>query len=188
MLLTAADVLVVLFLQNKSFRSIEILVVSLTLLIGGCFAYEIIVSRPEIGAVLAGIVPSIEIVRRPEMLYIAVGILGATVMPHNLYLHSSIVQTRAFPRTAPGKSMAIRFSTIDSCAALFFALFINAAILILSAAVFHETGHQDVAGIKDAYKLLSEALPQSVAACVSRWRCWRPGRIPRSPARWLARL
>ena len=162
-LLTAADVLVVLFLQNKSFRSIEILVVSLTLLIGGCFAYEIIVSRPELGAVLAGIVPSSEIVRRPEMLYIAVGILGATVMPHNLYLHSSIVQTRAFPRTVPGKTMAIRFATIDSCGALFFALFINAAILILSAALFHDGVHQNV-GIEEAYRLLGQALPQSVAA------------------------
>ena len=163
-LLTASDVLLVLLLQNKSFRSIEFLVVALILVIGTCFGYEIALSHPVLRDVLAGLVPSSQIVRNPGMLYIAIGILGATVMPHNLYLHSSIVQTRAFDRDDAGKSMAIRFATIDSTVALFFAFFINAAILILSAAVFHGTAHQDVAKIEDAYLLLTEALPKSLAA------------------------
>jgi manganese transport protein len=163
-LLTASDVLLVLFLQNKSFRSIEFLVVSLILVIGSCFAYEIALSHPALRELLAGLVPSSQIVHNPGMLYIAIGILGATVMPHNLYLHSSIVQTRAFDRDDAGKSMAIRFATIDSTVALFFAFFINAAILILSAAVFHGTEHESVAKISDAYLLLTEAMPKSLAA------------------------
>lgn len=164
--LTAVDVVVVLLLQNKGFRYIEALVASLILLIGMCFAYEIVVSHPQFGPLLAGFVPRTEVVTNPEMLYVAIGILGATVMPHNLYLHSSIVQTRAFERNDQGKAMAIRFATIDSTVALLFAFFINAAILIVSAATFHGSEHSDVADIGDAYKLLSPMLGDTFASTV----------------------
>jgi manganese transport protein len=163
-ILTAADVLVVLYLQHKSFRYVESLVGGLIFLIGGCFAYELIVSHPDLSGMFSGLIPRPEIVTNPAMLYIAIGILGATVMPHNLYLHSSIAQTRAFERNDTGKAMAIRFGTIDSTMALFFAFFINAAILILSAAAFHGSGHQDVADISDAYQLLSPVLGASLAS------------------------
>jgi manganese transport protein len=162
-ILTAADVLVILYLQNKSFRYVESLVGGLIFLISGCFAYELIASSPDISAMLGGMIPSPQLVTNPAMLYIAIGILGATVMPHNLYLHSSISQTRAFERNDTGKAMAIKFATIDSTVALFFAVFINAAILILSAAAFHGSGHQDVADISDAYQLLSPVLGASLA-------------------------
>lgn len=164
--LTAVDVVIVLFLQNKGFRYIEALVASLIFLIGACFAYEIVVSRPEIGPLLTGFLPQVEIVTNPNMLYVAIGILGATVMPHNLYLHSSIVQTRAFERNDEGKSIAIRFATIDSTVALLFAFFINAAILVVSAATFHGTEHANVADIGDAYKLLSPTLGDQFASTV----------------------
>ncbi len=157
-LITAFDVMIVLLLQHKGFRILEILVASLIVLIGGCFAYELVVSHPAWGGVIANLVPKSEIVFNPQMLYISIGILGATVMPHNLYLHSSIVQTRAFERNDEGKSMAVRFATIDSTIALLFAFFINAAILVLSAAAFHGTEHQSVADISDAYHLLSPVL------------------------------
>src|SRR5262249_12842139 len=130
-LITAMDVFVVLFLQNKGFRFIEALVATLILTIGVCFAYEIIISRPALVPMLAGLVPQPEVVTNPSALYVAIGILGATVMPHNLYLHSSIVQTRAFKRDDEGKAKAIKFATIDSTASLLFAFFINAAILIV---------------------------------------------------------
>ena len=162
--LTALDVLVVLFLQNKGFRYIEALVITLILLIGGCFLMEIIFSRPEFAAVIGGFVPKFEIIKNPQMLFIAIGILGATVMPHNLYLHSSIVQTRKYEQTLPGKREAIKFATIDSTLALMFALFINAAILIVSAATFHTRGQHDLAEIQDAYKLLSPTLGVGVAS------------------------
>src|SRR2546421_860199 len=145
--ITALDVLAVLYLENKGFRYIEALVVVLILTIGGCFLFEIIFSKPELQAVLGGFAPHAEIIRNREMLYIAIGILGATVMPHNLYLHSSIVQTRNFQRTIEGKREAIKFSQIDSAVALTLALFVNAAILIVSAAVFYRSGHRDVAEI-----------------------------------------
>jgi manganese transport protein len=161
--LTALDVLAVMFLQNKGFRYIEALVITLILTIGGCFFAEIVFSRPDVVAVLGGLVPTFEIVRRPEMLYVAIGILGATVMPHNLYLHSSIVQTRKYERNASGKAEAIKFATIDSTVALMFALFINGAILIVSAATFHGRG-QEVAEIQEAYKLLSPMLGVPVAS------------------------
>src|ERR1051325_7029101 len=138
--LTALDVLVVLYLQNKGFRYIEALVISLILVIGGCFLLEIIFSRPDVAQVLGGFVPKFEVVKNPAMLYVAIGILGATVMPHNLYLHSSIVQTRKYEQNADGKREAIKFATLDSTIALMFALFINAAILIVSAATFHGSG------------------------------------------------
>ncbi len=163
-LLTAMDVMLILFLQNKGFRILECIVASLIVIIGGCFAYEMAVSHPAMPAVLAGLIPKPEIVTNPAMLYIAIGILGATVMPHNLYLHSSIVQTRAYERNDVGKKMAIKFATIDSTVALLCAFFINAAILILSAATFHGTEHSGVADINDAYHLLSPVLGVSLAS------------------------
>jgi len=162
--LTALDVLIVLFLQHRGFRYVEALVVSLILMIAGCFAVELWLSHPTSAAVATGFVPSPEILRNPDMLYIAIGILGATVMPHNLYLHSSIVQTRKYVDTRASKAEAIRFATIDSSTALMFALFINAAILVMSAATFHGTGHEDVADIGDAYQLLSPLLGSSAAS------------------------
>src|SRR6266481_2207815 len=165
-LITATDVLAVLYLQNKGFRYIEALVITLIATIGGCFTAELIFSNPELKGVLSGFVPTGQIVTNQGMLYVAMGILGATVMPHNLYLHSSIVQTRKFEQTPDGKREAIKFATIDSTLALMFALFINAAILIVSAAVFHWSGHQDVAEIQEAYKLLSPLLGISVASIV----------------------
>ncbi len=165
-IITAADVLLILVLQNKGWRAIETIVAGLVFLIGGCFAYEIIASRPDMPDMLRGFIPTPEIVVSPGMLYIAIGILGATVMPHNLYLHSAIVQTRDYPRDDSGKRMAIRYATADSSIALLFAFFINAAILILAAATFHQSGHQDVAGIEDAYKLLSPVLGASLASTV----------------------
>src|SRR5437867_6692672 len=140
--ITALDVLVVMYLQNKGFRYIEALVVTLILTIGGCFLAEIIFSRPAFGQVLVGLIPRPEVIQNPKMLFIAIGILGATVMPHNLYLHSSIVQTRKYEQTPDGKREAIKFATLDSTVALMFALFINAAILIVSAASFHGAGEK----------------------------------------------
>jgi manganese transport protein len=155
--ITAADVLLVMFLQNKGFRYIEALVVTLILTIGGCFLVEIFLSQPNVTAVLGGFLPRAEIIQNPKMLYIAIGILGATVMPHNLYLHSSIVQTRKYEQTPEGKREAVKFATIDSTVALMFALFINAAILIVSAASFYGSGEK-VGEIQEAYKLLSPVL------------------------------
>lgn len=165
-LITALDVMIILYLQHKGFRILECVVASLIVIIGGCFAYEIAVSHPSVSGILGGLVPSTQIITNPAMLYIAIGILGATVMPHNLYLHSSIVQTRAFNRDEQGKAMAIRFATIDSTAALLCAFFINAAILILSAAAFHGTEHAGVADIYDAYKLLTPVLGASLASAL----------------------
>ena len=164
--ITALDVLAVLYLQNKGFRYIEALVVVLILTIGGCFLFEVIFSKPELQAVLSGFVPRSEIIRNRDMLYIAIGILGATVMPHNLYLHSSVVQTRNYEQSSAGKSEAIKFATIDSSVALMFALFINAAILIVAAATFHSHGQHDVAEIQDAYKLLSPTLGVPIASAL----------------------
>ena len=156
--ITALDVLAVMYLQNKGFRYIEALVIVLIVVIGGCFLLEVVFSRPDLAGLLKGFVPSPEIVTNRDMLYIAIGILGATVMPHNLYLHSSIVQTRKYEQTASGKTEAIKFATLDSTFALMFALFINAAILIVAAATFHARGQTGVAEIQDAYKLLSPTL------------------------------
>jgi manganese transport protein len=156
--ITAFDVLLVLFLQNKGFRYIEALVITLIAVIGGCFAWELVASRPDIVGIAKGFIPTSQIVTDPGMLYIAIGILGATVMPHNLYLHSSIVQTRRYEMNSAGKREAIKFATIDSTLALMFALFINAAILIVSAATFYTRGRNDVAEIQEAYKLLSPLL------------------------------
>jgi manganese transport protein len=157
--ITALDVLLILFLENKGFRYIEAIVVTLVVTIGICFGLEILFSRPEFHGILSNMfVPSLEIVRNREMLYIAIGILGATVMPHNLYLHSAVVQTRDFDRTPEGKREAIKYCNIDSAVALTFALFVNAAILIVSAATFYRSGNHQVAEIGDAYKLLSPLL------------------------------
>jgi len=156
--ITALDVLLVLYLQNKGFRLIEALVIALVATIGACFLFEIIRSRPDAGAVARGFLPTAEILRNPSMLYVAMGILGATVMPHNLYLHSSIVQTRRYEENAAGKREAVRFAFIDSTIALTFALFINAAILIVAAATFHTTGNTQVAEIQDAFQLLTPLL------------------------------
>lgn len=164
--ITAFDVLVVLLLQSRGFRMLECIVGGLIVIIGGCFAYELIVSQPVMRDVLAGFIPRSEIVTNPAMLYISIGILGATVMPHNLYLHSSVVQTRAYTRDDSGKSMAIKFATIDSTVALLLAFFINAAILILSAAAFHGTPNAGVADISDAHRLLAPALGVSLASTV----------------------
>jgi manganese transport protein len=157
-LITALDVMVILLLQHRGFRLLEAMVAALILTIGLCFGYNLAHAGLSAVGIASGLLPRPEIMSNPEMLYIAIGILGATVMPHNLYLHSSIVQTRAFARDDAGKAMAIRFATIDSTVALLCAFFINAAILILSAAVFHKTGHQDVADIGDAYQLLTPVL------------------------------
>src|SRR6195256_1381340 len=162
--ITGLDVLIVLFLQNKGFRYIEALVIALIVVIGGCFAWELVVSRPDLLGIAQGFLPSTKIITDPGMLYIAIGILGATVMPHNLYLHSSIVQTRRYALNAAGKREAIKFATIDSTLALMFALFINAAILIVSAATFYTRGRNDVAEIQDAYKLLSPMLGMTGAS------------------------
>jgi manganese transport protein len=164
--ITALDVFVVLFLQGKGFRYIEALVITLITVVGGCFVAEMIFARPEVAGVLQGYIPNPEVIRNPQALYIAIGILGATVMPHNLYLHSSIVQTRNWQDTPEKKREAIKFGTIDSTVALSLALFINSAILILAAATFHFSGNQDVAEIQDAYKLLSPLLGVAPASAI----------------------
>jgi manganese transport protein len=162
--LTALDVVLILLLQQRGFRKLEAFIIALLIIIAGCFAFELFLSRPELGAVLGGFVPTTEIVMNPAMLYLAIGILGATVMPHNLYLHSAIVQTRAFERTDAGRREAVRFATLDSTIALMLALFINAAILILAASAFHTQGRTDVAEIQDAYQLLAPTLGVAAAS------------------------
>ena len=162
--LTALDVLLILLLQNKGFRYLEAFVIALVATIGVCFAVELFMAQPALAAVMQGLIPRTDIVTNPAMLYIAIGILGATVMPHNLYLHSSIVQTRKVLPDEASKREAIKFATLDSTVALLFAFFINASILILAAATFHQTGHQDVADIGDAYKLLTPLLGTTLAS------------------------
>ncbi|SEO13109.1 manganese transport protein [Rhodospirillales bacterium URHD0017] len=155
--LTGLEVLLVLALQARGFRKLEALVVSLMAVIGLCFIVELALARPPLAAVLDGLVPRAEIVTDPAMLYLAIGILGATVMPHNLYLHSSIVQTRDFRRTDAGKREAMRFATIDIVVALTLAIFVNASILVLAASTFH-AAMTEVVGIDEAYRLLTPAL------------------------------
>jgi len=163
-LITALDVLIVLALQGRGFRLIEVFVVTLIATIAACFAYELFFAQPLWHEAAQGIIPRAEILRNREMLYIAIGILGATVMPHNLYLHSSIVQTRAFGVSVGDRREALHYAVFDSTLALGFALFVNAAILILGAAAFHTHGLHNVAEISDAYKLLSPVLGVSVAS------------------------
>jgi len=155
---TVLDVLVLLYFQGKGFRILESIVAALIFMIFCCFSYEIIASQPSVYLIFGNILPKPEIVTNPAMLYVAIGILGATVMPHNLYLHSSIVQTRNFEKNDIGKRSAIFFATIDSTLSLALAFFINAAILILAAASFHHSGNQNVADINDAYHLLDPVL------------------------------
>ncbi|HMW67597.1 MAG TPA: Nramp family divalent metal transporter [Chitinophagaceae bacterium] len=163
-LITAVDVLLILFLQQKGFRYLEIIVGGLIGIILLCFLTELLLSRPHINEIVHGLIPSTAIITNQDMLYIAIGILGATVMPHNLYLHSSIVQTRQYERNDEGKKEAIRFATIDSTLSLMLAFFINASILILAASVFHFNQHTDVADIYDAHKLLEPVLGNRLAS------------------------
>jgi len=163
-LLTGLDVLLVLALQGRGFRVLETLVITLICTIAACFAYEIFFARPLWLEAARGFLPTMEILKNRDMLYIAIGILGATVMPHNLYLHSSIVQTRAFTETPAGKRDAIKFATLDSTLALGLSLFINAAILVLGAAAFHQRGMTTVADISQAYQLLTPVLGASLAS------------------------
>lgn len=162
--ITVIDVFLILFLQSRGFRYIESIVGGLIFVIFASFLYEIFLSKPDIFPLLEGLIPKKEIITNPSMLYIAIGILGATVMPHNLYLHSSIVQTRDYPRTTEGKKEALKFASLDSSLSLMLAFFINAAILIISAATFHSSGNKDVADINDAYKLLSPLLGTTLAS------------------------
>ncbi|MDL2401792.1 Nramp family divalent metal transporter [Rhizobium mayense] len=163
-LITALDAFLLLLLMNKGFRFLEAFVIALLIVIAVCFAIQIAAAAPPAAAVLKGFIPSSEIVTNHEMLYIAMGIIGATVMPHNLYLHSSIVQTRAYKRTDVGRKDAIRWATADSTIALMLALFVNASILIVAAVAFHDSGHSDVAEIGQAFKLLSPLLGLGIAS------------------------
>ena len=156
--ITVADVLLILALQARGFRYMEAFIIALMLVIAGCFVVQIALSQPQWAKVAAGFIPTPEIITNPAMLYVAIGILGATVMPHNLYLHSALVQTREFDESANGRREAIRYATIDSTIALAFALLINAAILIVAAAAFHTHGHSQVTEIQDAHKLLTPLL------------------------------
>ncbi|CAN7565686.1 Nramp family divalent metal transporter [Mesorhizobium sp. LjNodule214] len=164
-IITALDAFLLLLLMNKGFRFLEAFIIALLIIIFGCFAIQIFAAAPPVGSILHSMfVPSSAIVTNPEMLYIAIGIIGATVMPHNLYLHSSIVQTRAYERTEAGKRDAIKWATTDSTIALILALFVNASILIVAAVAFHSTGHQDVAEIGQAFELLSPLLGLGIAS------------------------
>ena len=164
--LTGFDVLLILALQRFGFRKLEAFIVTLLVVIAGCFAFELWVARPDLGGIAHGLIPQVRIITDPAMLYIAIGILGATVMPHNLYLHSSIVQTRAGGEDDEGKRDALRHATIDSNIALSLALFINAAILILAAAAFHRSGRTDIAEIGQAFHLLTPVLGAGAASVV----------------------
>jgi manganese transport protein len=162
-ILTALDVFLILWLQNLGFRWIEAFIVTLLGVIAVCFAIQIALADPEWGAVIRGFAPTTEIVRNPEMLYLSLGILGATVMPHNLYLHSGVVQTRRFGNTVPERREAIKLATIDSTIALMFALLINASILILAASTFYKAGKTDVAELDQAHSFLAPLLGSAIA-------------------------
>ncbi len=163
-LLAALDAFLLLLLMNRGFRFLEAFVIALLAVIAVCFAVQIAAAAPPVAEVLRGFMPKSEIFTNPEMLYIAIGIIGATVMPHNLYLHSSIVQTRAYERNDEGRREAIKWATTDSTIALMLALFINAAILVVAAATFHKSGHSDVAEIGQAFELLSPLLGLGIAS------------------------
>ncbi|CAN5812455.1 Nramp family divalent metal transporter [soil metagenome] len=162
--ITGLDVLLLLYLQNKGVRVLEALVITLVATVGACFGFELLLARPDLLGVAKGFIPAADIVTDKDKLYIAIGILGATVMPHNLYLHSSIVQTRRYEENAEGRREAVRYAFVDSTIALSFALFINAAILIVAAASFHGSGNSAVAEIQDAYKLLTPLLGAGASA------------------------
>ncbi|WP_419403053.1 Nramp family divalent metal transporter [Stenotrophomonas rhizophila] len=163
-IITAVDVVLVLWLMHRGFRALEAFVIALLLVIFACFAVQIALAAPPLQAVLGGFIPRAEVVTNPHALYLAIGIIGATVMPHNLYLHSSIVQTRAYPRTDSGRRSALRWAVTDSTIALMLALFINASILILAAAVFHANGRTDVQEIEQAHELLAPLLGVGLAS------------------------
>jgi len=163
-LITILDVFLILYFQNRGFKKLEAIVMAMLAIITLCFAYELIVSRPDIGAIAKGLIPSSSIITDSRQLYVAIGILGATVMPHNLYLHSSIVQTRAIGEKPLQKARAIKYATYDSSFSLGFAFFINAGILILAAAAFHMSGNHQVADIQDAYLLLDPVLGDKFAS------------------------
>jgi len=165
-IVTALDVFLILALQRFGFRKLEAFIVALLVVIAGCFAFELFLARPDMRGILTGLVPTTDIVTNPAMLYLAIGILGATVMPHNLYLHSSIVQTRDFAEDVAGRREAAKMATIDGTVALGLAFFINAAILILAAATFHTAGRTDVAEIDEAYRLLAPSLGVGAASIV----------------------
>lgn len=163
--ITVVDVLLILFLQNKGFRYIELFVLNLVALIFLCFGYEILIAQPDVEQVLSGFIPTTDIFSNDEMLFIAIGILGATVMPHNLYLHSSVVQTRNYSRNNAGRKEAIHYAAWDSFISLFLALFVNAAILIVSATVFYKN-QISVEALEETYHLLSPALGDNWASIV----------------------
>lgn len=163
-LMTALDTFIILGLKGKGFRQVEAIVLGLILTIGACYIAELWWLKPNWDHVLSGYVPSLANLHGFEPWYLAIGILGATVMPHNLYLHSSIVQTRHIPKDIEGKKSALKFSTLDTVASLSLAFLVNSAILILAAAAFHSTGHSDVVEIDQAYRLLDPGLGSSVAA------------------------
>jgi manganese transport protein len=162
-LLTALDTVIVLGLKGKGFRQLEAIILGLVGTIGVCFLVQLILIKPDAGAVARGLIPSIEALKQGNALYLAIGIVGATIMPHNLYLHSSIVQTRVAPADEPGKRAALRLATLDTVGSLAVALFINAAILILAASAFHRAGVTDVAGIEEAHNLLAPLTGAAVA-------------------------
>ncbi len=186
-LITAVDVVLVLLLMHRGFRALEAFVIALLLVIFGCFVVQIVLAAPPLQEVLCGFVPRWQVVADPQALYLAIGIVGATVMPHNLYLHSSIVQTRAYPRTPVGRRSALRWAVADSTLALMLALFINASILILAAAVFHRS-------IILMWRKSSRRISCSrrslglvwLRRCLQR-HCWRQGSIRRSRRRWQGR-
>src|SRR5262249_18660810 len=163
-LIAAFDAFLLLLLMNRGFRFLEAFVISLLVVIAACFGIQIVAAAPPVAEVMRGFAPSTEIFTNPEMLYIAIGIIGATVMPHNLYLHSSIVQTRAYERNDEGRREAIKWATTDSTIALMLALFINAAILIVAAATFHATGRTEAAELGQAFELLSPLLGLGIAS------------------------
>jgi manganese transport protein len=162
-IITALDVFLILWLQNIGFRWIEALIVTLLGVIAVCFAVQIAMASPEWGAVIRGFAPTTEIVKNPDMLYLAIGIIGATVMPHNLFLHSGVVQTRRYGDGVEERREAIKFATIDSTVALMFALLINASILILAAATFNQTGQTDVSELGEVHKLIAPLLGSGMA-------------------------
>ena len=162
-MITALDVFLILYLQNIGFRYVEAFVIALLAMIALCFGVQIALADPQWGDVVRGFAPTSQILTDPDMLYLALGILGATVMPHNLYLHSGIVQTRAYGDTLPERREALRFATLDSTMALMFALTVNASLLILAAAAFHQTGQTEIAEIGQAHTLLQPLLGAAIA-------------------------
>ncbi|GGH15066.1 hypothetical protein GCM10007036_14800 [Alsobacter metallidurans] len=163
MLVTALDVFLILYLQKLGFRYLEAFIIGLLAIIAACFAVQVALASPDWGGVIRGFAPTSEIITNPEMLYLALGILGATVMPHNLYLHSAIVQTRDYGSSPLEKREALKFATIDSTVALMLALLINASILVLAAAAFHSSGRSDVAELAEAHSILSPLLGAAIA-------------------------